>query len=316
MNTLRPTFQWNQTDPDSGTTFTYFQMQITNEANNVMVQDTGQFYQGTTSNLGSWMINQDLPAGQKLRVRVRVFDGVTWSDYSAQTWFYINRAPVAEFDWSPKPVWEGDVVQITNTSFDSDGDALTYQWKLEQPDGATITSSSKDISHRFLKPGVYKVTLAVSDGLLSSTVVKMIAAMPLTIHSDVTYTNNWLLLHEKSGHQTVTVPKEFYSGEIFIVSSKSSPAPVDEVTAWMDTTGIDGHSIYVSQRLVAGAGDATSFSGEIFDAKFQSFAEGLPQGLQTIHFQIRYRNGVVKTEDIPVQIIGNVNKSAGVHRVQ
>ncbi|SDO28184.1 PKD domain-containing protein [Paenibacillus sp. yr247] len=311
---LRPTFQWNQTDPDLGTTFTYFQMQITNEANDAVL-DTGQFYQGTTSNLGSWKSNQDLPAGQKLRVRVRVFDGVAWSDYSAQTWFYINRAPVAEFDWSPKPVWEGDVVQTTNTSFDPDGDILSYQWKVEQPNGAIMNFSSKDISHQFLKPGVYKVTLTVSDGLLPNTTVKMIAAIPLTIQSDVTYTDNWLLLHEKSGHRTVTVPKDFYSGEIFVVSSKSSPAPVDEVTAWIDTTGLDGHSIYVSERLVA-AGDAASFNGKLFDAKFQSFTEGLPQGLQTIHFQIRYRNGVVKTEDIPVQIIGNVNKSVGVHRVQ
>ncbi|MDQ0874152.1 hypothetical protein QFZ77_002811 [Paenibacillus sp. V4I3] len=313
---LRPTFEWSQTDPDPGTTFTYFQMQITNEANDVLLLDSGQFYQGTVSNVGSWMVNQELPAGQKLRVRVRVFDGVTWSDYSAQTWFYINRAPVAEFDWNPKPVWEGDVVTSMNTSFDLDGDVLTYAWNLVQPDGVTFTFSTKDISHRFLKPGMYKVSLTVSDGRLSNTLIKMIAAMPLTIHSDVTYTDNWLILHEKSGHQTVSAPKDFYSGEIFIVSSKSSPAPVDEVTAWIDTTGLDGHALYVSERLVASGGDATSFSGELFDAKFQSFAEGLPQGLQTIHFQIRYHNGVVKTEDIPVQIIGNVNKSVGVHRVQ
>lgn len=313
---LRPTFEWIQTDPDPGTIFTYFQMQITNEANDVLLLDSGQFYQGTNANVGSWMVNQELPAGQKLRVRVRVFDGVTWSDYSAQTWFYINRAPVAEFDWTPKPVWEGDVVTSINSSFDPDGDVLAYAWKLEQPDGVTTTFSTKEFSHRFLVPGMYKVSLTVSDGRLSNTVVKMIAAMPLTIHSDVTYTDNWLILHEKSGHQTVSSPKDFYSGEIFIVSSKSSPAPVDEVTAWIDTTGLDGHALYVTERLVAAGGDATSFSGELFDAKFQSFAEGLPQGLQTIHFQIRYHNGVVKKEDIPVQIIGNVNKSVGVHRVQ
>lgn len=313
---LRPTFEWTQTDPDPGTTYTYFQMQITNEANDVLLLDSGHFYQGTNANVGSWMVNQELPAGQKLRVRVRVFDGATWSDYSAQTWFYINRAPVAEFDWTPKPVWEGDVVTSINSSFDPDGDVLAYAWKLEQPDGVTTTFSTKEFSHRFLVPGMYKVTLTVSDGRLSNTVVKMIAAMPLTIHSDVTYTDNWLILHEKSGHQTVSSPKDFYSGEIFIVSSKSSPAPVDEVTAWIDTTGLDGHALYVTERLVAAGGDATSFSGELFDAKFQSFAEGLPQGLQTIHFQIRYHNGVVKKEDIPVQIIGNVNKSVGVHRVQ
>ncbi|MEC0267441.1 PKD domain-containing protein [Paenibacillus anseongense] len=312
---LRPTFQWTQTDPDPGTTFTYFQLLITNEANDVMVLDSGQFYQGAASNAGSWQVNRDLPPAQKLRVIVRVFDGIVWSDYSAPTWFYINRAPVAQFDWTPKPVWEGDVVQSINSSYDPDGDSLSYAWKLEQPNGTEVLFSSPTFSYRFLIPGVYKVTLTVSDGRLSNSIVKMITAAPLTIHSNVTYTNNWLLLHEKSGHQTVAAPKDFYSGEIFVVFSQSSPAPVDEVTAWIDTTGLDGKLLYVPERL-SPAGDATSFWGEIFDAKFQSFSEGLPEGLQTIYFRIRYRNGVIKTEDIHVNIIGNVNKSVGVHRVQ
>lgn len=315
-NTTRPTFSWSQTDPDVGTMFSHFQIVVTSEDESTVFLDSGIVVQDSTSNSNSWAVSTDLPAGQKLRVKVRVFDGFVWSEYSPQTWMYINRAPIAEFDWTPKPVWEGDIVRTSNSSFDPDGDVLSYEWKLEQPDATIITFSSKDFIHRFLEPGVYKVTLTVSDGLLSNTIVKMIAAMPLTIHSDVTYTDNWLLLHEKSGHQTVTAPKDFYSGEIFIVTSRSSPAPVDEVTAWIDTTGLDGHSLYVSERLVAALGDAASFSGELFDAKFQSFAEGLPQGLQTIHFQIRYQNGVVKTEDISVNIIGNVNKSVGVHRVQ
>lgn len=84
---LRPTFQWMQSDQDPGTLFTYFQLQITNESNDAMILDSGSFYQGSVSTAGSWKVNQDLPAGQKLRVRVRVFDGAVWSEYSAQTWF-------------------------------------------------------------------------------------------------------------------------------------------------------------------------------------------------------------------------------------
>ncbi|MEC0228999.1 PKD domain-containing protein [Paenibacillus alba] len=313
---LKPTFGWHQNDPDPNTTFTYFQLQITNETNDVMVLDSGPLYQGTTSNSGSWAATQNLPAGEKLRVRARVFDGFIWSDYSPQTWFYINRAPIADFDWSPKPVWEGDRVQTTNSSYDPDGDALTYSWKIEQPNGNVRSFSDTNVTDRFLEPGNYRVTLTVSDGYVSSTAAKIISVLPLTIQSDVTYTANWHAIHEKSGHQTSAAPKDFYSGEIFMVSSRSSPAPVDEVTAWLDTVGLDGRSLYVSERLIVASGDATRFVGEIFDSKFQSFTEGLPQGLQTIHFRIRYHNGTVKTEDIPVHIIGNVNKSVGVHRVQ
>ncbi|MEW9698549.1 hypothetical protein [Paenibacillus sp. SI8] len=86
FNTLRPTLHWKQTDPDPGTVFTYFQIQITNEANDTMILDSGQYDQGSSSTVGSWLVNTDLPAGQKLRVRVRVYDGYVWSSYSEQTW--------------------------------------------------------------------------------------------------------------------------------------------------------------------------------------------------------------------------------------
>lgn len=215
----------------------------------------------------------------------------------------------------PKPVWEGDVVQSVNSSSDPDGDVLNYVWEVIQPNGSVNTFSIQNFSYHFLTPGVYKVILTVSDGRLSNSMVKLITAMPLTIHSDVTYTSNWLLIHEKSGHQTAAAPKDFYSGEIFVVSSRSSLAPVDEVTAWIETTGLDGKSLYVLDRLQVSAGDPTLFVGELFDSRFQSFVEGIPSGLQTIHFQIRYRNGVVKQEGVPINIIGNVNKSVGVHRV-
>ncbi|OCT11995.1 hypothetical protein A8709_29500 [Paenibacillus pectinilyticus] len=316
VNTVRPTLRWNQSDPDPGTTFQYFQIQITNEANTVMIMDSGQYWQGTSSNLGSWTVNQNLPAGQKLRVRVRVFDGISWSNYSPQTWLYINRAPIADFDWQPKPVWEGDMVQSINVSTDPDGDALSYTWLVEEPGGGKKSFTSNNFTHKFNVPGDYKVTLTASDVLVSSTVIKTITALPLTIHSDVTYTDKWLTIHKDKGHQTEAAPKQFYSGEIFIVKSQSALTSVEEVTAWMDTVSIDGYSLYVSEKLIPVLGDPTRFTGELFDQKFQSFTEGLPRGLQTVHFQIRYSNGVVKKEDIPIEIIGNVQQSVGVHRVQ
>ncbi|KRF03878.1 hypothetical protein ASG89_03750 [Paenibacillus sp. Soil766] len=316
LHTLTPVIRWTQIDPDPSTTFHYFHIQITNEANTVMILDTGPYWQGTTSTTGSWQVNANLPAGQKLRVRVRTFDGVVWSDYSEQTWMYINRAPIADFDWSPKPVWEGDEVRITNTSIDPDGDELSYLWTVEGPEGITWTFSSFNFIQKFAEPGSYKVTLTVTDGILTTSVDKMILALPLTINAEVTYMDNWLILHNQKGHQTQVNPKQFYSGEIFVVKSRSASAPVVEVIAWIDTIGLDGQSLYVSQELLPQLGDNNMYSAELFDSKFQSFTEGLPTGAQTIHFQITYENGTVKNEDIPIEIIGNVQQSIGVHRVQ
>ncbi|MGO4495981.1 PKD domain-containing protein [Paenibacillus sp. 2RAB27] len=316
FSTLRPTLKWNQADPDPGTTFTYFQIQITNEANDTMILDSGQYYQGSSSLIGSWSVNTDLPAGQKLRVRVRVFDGVIWSDYSPQTWLYINQPPVANFDWTPKPVWEGDEVRSTNTSTDPDGDVLSYLWTVQGPDGVTTSFTSTNFTQKFTEPGNYLVTLSAMDGFLTSIAVKSITAMPLTIRSVVTYTDNWLILHNQKGHQIQVNPKQFYSGEIFVVKSQSAATSVDEVIAWIDTIGLDGQTLYVSEKLTPQLNDGTMFSGELFDVKFQSLTEGLTRGAQTIHFQIRYSNGVVRKEDIPIEIIGNAQQSVGVHRVQ
>ncbi|WP_157213490.1 hypothetical protein [Paenibacillus senegalensis] len=48
--------------------------------------DTGQLNQSTPSQNGSWSVNRDLPPGVKLKVRVRVHDGIIWSAWSPYTW--------------------------------------------------------------------------------------------------------------------------------------------------------------------------------------------------------------------------------------
>ncbi|WP_238540324.1 hypothetical protein [Paenibacillus mucilaginosus] len=74
MNTARPLLRWRQTDPDPAPVFTFYQLQITNEANDVLILDSGRRRQNTTDTSASWSVPQDLPAGQKLRVRVKVWD--------------------------------------------------------------------------------------------------------------------------------------------------------------------------------------------------------------------------------------------------
>ncbi|AEI44368.1 PKD domain containing protein [Paenibacillus mucilaginosus KNP414] len=74
MNTARPLLRWSQTDPDPAPVFTFYQLQITNEANDVLILDSGRRRQNTTDTSASWSVPQDLPAGQKLRVRVKVWD--------------------------------------------------------------------------------------------------------------------------------------------------------------------------------------------------------------------------------------------------
>ncbi|MFC3772341.1 PKD domain-containing protein [Paenibacillus sp. GCM10012303] len=316
VSTIRPVFQWSQTDPDPGTTFHYFELEVWNEANDTRLLTSGQHWQGSTLSAGTWTAGSDLPAGQKLRVRVRVHDGYVWSGWSADTWLYVNRAPVPDFDWTPKPIWEGDTVYFKNLSSDPDGDVLTSRWDIETPVGDRFVLISTDALFIFSVPGVYTVTLTVSDGYETVSTTKTPVAAPLTILSDVSHTPQWRDIHEAKGHNTTAAPKDFYSGEVFVVQTESSPAPVAEAVAWIDTVGKDGGRLFVSELLIVEDGSSTRFSGRLFDERWMSVTQGFPEAEQIVHFRIRYQNGVVKTEDIPLRIIGNIQEAVQVHRRQ
>lgn len=91
---MRPKFEWDQSDPDPGTNYTYAEFDILYE-DGTPVLPTIQHWQGTTANHNSFTIGSDLPSNRLLQIRVRVTDGYAWSAWSPYTWFIINRAPSA-----------------------------------------------------------------------------------------------------------------------------------------------------------------------------------------------------------------------------
>ncbi|HZG56303.1 PKD domain-containing protein, partial [Paenibacillus sp.] len=126
--TRRPTITWTQTDPDTDAVFQAYEVIIANEANTSTIETSGQTAQNTTSTSGSWTVPADLPLG-KFRVRVRVYDGQTWSAWSADRWLTTNTLPVAAMTF-PSGTQSAPTASTDRTP--------TLQWSQTDADPGTV----------------------------------------------------------------------------------------------------------------------------------------------------------------------------------
>ncbi|AIQ70919.1 RCC1 domain-containing protein [Paenibacillus graminis] len=83
-----PSMGWTQND-SAGTIFTGFQVQILDEAGEVVL-DSRTVVQNTTSNTAGWTVTDNLPTYKLLMVKVKVFDGTLWSEWSENCYLIIK----------------------------------------------------------------------------------------------------------------------------------------------------------------------------------------------------------------------------------
>lgn len=309
-DTLRPTFAWSYSDAD-GDAQTQYQVQIY-RAGGTLERDTG----ARSGSVTSWTPTADLPERVTMYVQVQVYDGYDWSDWSAPKYFYIetNRPPAADFDWTPKPVYEGDMVQLVDRSSDPDGDALTYDWQIAGPGGINLAFTTKEPGFRAERPGSYTIRLTVGDGKATAQASRTMSVLPLTIAGEVHHTPEWREKHAAAGHEVEHDPKDFFSGEVIRVAAVISEAPANEVTAELRAVSKTGDPIRKKAVLTAAGG--LRYDGVLHDESWMTPDEGIREGEHTVVFQVVYRNGVTKETSVPIRIIGNIYKAVSVHRVQ
>jgi PKD repeat protein len=295
-----------------GDTQQRYELVIYRQSSGAILYQSGIVNQSTAQQLV-----HGLPEKVMFRAVVRVYDGYDWSAWSPPVYFQIitNRPPVASFTWSPQPVWEGDTVQLNNSSTDPDGDSLTYQWTIRWPDGSQTSATTKNLTRVFTQPGTMQITLTASDGELSNSISHAITVRPLTLAPSVWHTELWLDYHNEHGHETETNPKDFYAGELLNLQAVTSPTGVDQVEVWITATSVQGNTLRTEVSLsLSSPSQPTLFIGELYDERWISLKDGLAKGLATIRFRVTYANGTVKEADVPLTIIGNALSTTGVHR--
>ncbi|MFS0725923.1 PKD domain-containing protein [Paenibacillus sp. 1P07SE] len=308
LTELRPNFTWNYHDVDDDPQ-TRYQLRVSRYGG--LVQ---QITNEISSSAKNHVATGDLPERVDMYVEVRAHDGNVWGEWSSPKFFRIitNRPPTADFDWSPKPVYEGDRLQLIDRSSDPDGDPLTHQWQIRRPNGSSSSSTLPRPELTGVAPGEYRVTLTVSDGKESASTSKVITVLPLDIAAEIHHTPLWLERHREAGHETESAPKDFYAGETLVLRATTSAAPVRSVTAVLDSRGMDGGRLLTSVPLSPSV--HPRYAAEMYDERWGSLASGLTKGPHRVRFTVEYANGVVKTADVPFTIIGNALEAAGVHR--
>jgi hypothetical protein len=111
------------------------------------------------------------------------------ADQVVVTVLQVNKAPVANAG-PDQNVYENTVVTLNGTaSYDSDGEALTYQWTA--PSGIVLSSTSASVT-TFMAPDVvantsYTFTLTVNDGKVNSTADQVVITIQNAKRNPVAY---------------------------------------------------------------------------------------------------------------------------------
>ncbi|WP_169732319.1 PKD domain-containing protein [Cohnella thermotolerans] len=249
-----------------------------------------------------------------------------------------NRPPVANFDWTPKPPYEGDTITLINQSSDPDGDPLTYQWTVGGPNGYSRSGTSRDFTipgaDTKNRTGTYTVTLTVRDPKgASSSISKTVSVLPLGITGTVTHTSAWQEKIDRFNRglrptdEDYRQPDEFWAGEAFVLHADTTDTGTSTVATKVEVTA-DGSAIpywwngkMIKETLSPDNAAKSKWSGKITDHSVtytgdNNRLENLQNGYLDIEFKVTYSNGVIKTDTVRVYVRNKWTEFYQIHRVQ
>ncbi|TVX98704.1 PKD domain-containing protein [Cohnella terricola] len=256
-----------------------------------------------------------------IEIRQVVTDSKGQSAQAIRRVAVINRKPIADFDWKPKPVFEGDTVTLANLSSDPDGDPLSYEWTIVAPDGYRFAGATKDmaIPGRLTEnnTGSFTVTLRVTDSYgASDSATKQIPVAELTIAGQVAHTSDWdknRLNWNAKYPAKFRAENVFWAGEAFVLSAETTDTGSSETKAVAVEAAATAE---LKKTLTAQPPGTISWRGLLREADTNIVFVELPDGMYTFVFTVTYSNGVRKTSSVPIEIRGKVDQYMQVHRIQ
>ena len=282
-----------------------------------VTEGTGETMQSTSR--GTW--NKVFNSLGVMEIRQVVYDSKGQSAQAIQRVTVVNRPPAANFDWSPKPAFEGDAISLISTSSDPDGDPLVYHWSVQGPGGYFRTGSAQSLTidggDTLNRPGTYRVTLQIRDSHgAEDTVTKEIRVLELTIKGYVLHTDEWEENRQRYNAKNPGALRPadwFWAGEAFRLAAAVTDT---QGSATKPESVVAEAAPELRKELAPASSDLVRWEGLLRSADAGFPLEELPQGPLTFVFTVRYSNGAVKTDTVTIQIRNTVHNYVQVHRLQ
>lgn len=311
--------------PSSGHASRGFYMQKVNADGSVTAMDlngngTADSSVALAKTASSYTVN-GLTSGQRYRLMVMDYDVAGNEGEYEYIYFVTNQPPAADFDWSPKPVYEGDAVSFSSAVSDPDGDSLTAVYELISPSGEEHTYSysfsspypSTGPNIRMSEVGKWTMKLTVSDGTESVETEKTVTVLPLVVAGYVGHTELWEE-HRKTYNRNISGDEEsprtastFWAGEKFMLQADTTLTGTDT-----DAERVEARMGTYTVALARSGADRTIWTGELWNERFAE----LEDGPYVFTFTAYYSNGTSKTAKVTVEISGTAEELLGVHRVR
>ncbi|MFJ6414460.1 PKD domain-containing protein [Terribacillus saccharophilus] len=242
-------------------------------------------------------------------VRLTVTDEHGAKDNETKTVTIKNNLPELTITYTPSTVYEGDKLSICLKPTDKDNDPLDIELKMQKGNG----TSESVLQEKDMESGQsscytidkvekddYTFIGIVDDGYDKVEVPVVIQVKALTLEGFVEHTDKWNEIHLDLGNN----PEDFYSGEAFVLKANTSPYPVTNIESRFK--GYQENSSLYRKTVKMQMDTDTVASGELYEESFLKGSTALRKGEATFEFVVTYANGVVKTDTVTVNIIGDV----------
>ncbi len=220
-----------------------------------------------------------------------------------------NLNPSAGYNTDKNSYFVGDKVVVTNTASDPENDSLTYNYLITHPDGTTTTRTTEDFMYTLSQVGNYTIKQTVTDTYNGSDSITMVIPVnQLSVTGHVLHTSKWDKIHKQKGNK----PNQFYTGEVFELEADVTNLPVNKVEVKFTGLQVNGTTYTKTVTLTKVSG--VLYDGQLHDAAFTKSGTSLQNGMHSFTFTAYYSNGTVRTDDVPIEIIGSIYDAFKFHR--